>query len=354
VSRSPISSTVISTREICHLLARKVLRPDVTVGLSLSGAMTPAGLGSSLIPMIEKGFVDYIVSTGANLYHDIHFGLGFELFSDRPTANDVELYRERIIRIYDIRFDLDVLLESDKFVYQVIDQPEFQKCMGTSELHYLLGKYVDRVEKENGREGVTLLGAAYRAEVPIFTSSPGDSTLGLNIAARRLIGGKCEIDVSRDVNETTALVYDAAQAGQSAVLILGGGSPKNFILQTEPQLQEILGFDVRGHDYYAQITDARPDTGGLSGATPSEAVSWGKVDPDRLPDSVVCYGDTTLIFPLITSYVLARCEPRPLRRLYSRRDEMLAKLAELYNDKTKINPRTPGVNSIHAGDRGTD
>ncbi len=331
------------TREICHLMARKILCPDVTVGISLSGALTPAGLGSSLIPLIEKGFIDYIVSTGANLYHDTHFGLGFDLFSDRPTADDVQLYRDRIIRIYDIRFDLDVLLESDKFVYRAMDRPEFQKAMGTAELHYKLGKYVDLAEKENGREGVTLLGAAYRAEVPIYTSSPGDSTLGLNLAAMRLIGGKCEIDVSRDVNETTALVYDAKQSGQSAVIILGGGSPKNFILQTEPQLQEILGFDVKGHDYYVQITDARPDTGGLSGATPSEAVSWGKVDPDRLPDSVVCYGDTALVFPLIASYVLTRCEPRPLKRLYARKDEMLSTLTRLYQEKRKANPRTPGV-----------
>ena len=326
--------------EICHLLQNRILRPGVTVGLSLSGAMIPAGMASSLIPLIENGFVDYIVSTGANLYHDTHFGLGFNLFRSSPFVDDVELYRRRIIRIYDITFDLDVLLESDRFVYRVIDQPEFQKKMATSELHYLLGRYVDQAEKQFNRRGKTLLGAAYRCQVPIYTSSPGDSTIGMNVAARRLVGGKLEIDVSRDVNETAAIVYRAKKKGTSAVVILGGGSPKNFILQTEPQLQEVLGLDVKGHDYFIQITDARPDTGGLSGATPSEAVSWGKVDPDKLPDSVVCYADTTLVFPLMASYAMTRCRPRPLKKLYGQLDRLMEDMTAIYTKRRETGRRS--------------
>jgi len=326
--------------EICHLLAGKVMRPRVTVGLSLSGAMIPAGMASSLIPLIENGFIDYIISTGANLYHDTHFGLGFDLFRSTPFADDVKLFRERIIRIYDINFDLDVLLESDRFVYSVIDQPEFQKKMATSELHHLLGKYVHRAEKACGRRGQTLLGAAYRCEVPIYTSSPGDSTIGMNIAARSLAGGLLEIDVSRDVNETAAIVYRAKKRGESAVIILGGGSPKNFILQTEPQLQEVLGLEVRGHDYFVQITDARPDTGGLSGATPGEAVSWGKVDPAKLPDAVVCYADSTLVFPLVASYVMTRCRRRPLKRLYAQRNVLLDALARAHANTLRSGKRS--------------
>jgi deoxyhypusine synthase len=327
-------------REICHVMKEKIMLPRVTVGLSLSGAMIPAGMASALIPLVEKGFIDYIVSTGANLYHDTHFGLGFDLFRSTPFADDVQLFRERIIRIYDITFDLDVLLKSDQFVYSVIDQPEFQRKMGTSELHHLLGKYVDRAEKECGRQGQTLLGAAYRCQVPIYTSSPGDSTIGMNVAARSLVGSKLEIDVSRDVNETAALVYEAKRKGESAVIILGGGSPKNFILQTEPQLQEVLGLDVTGHDYFVQITDARPDTGGLSGATPAEAVSWGKVDPTKLPDSVVCYADSTLVFPLVASYILTRCRPRPLRRLYARRDALIRALRSVYLKQRRAGKRS--------------
>ena len=122
---------------------------------------------------------------------------------------------------------------------------------------------------------------------------------------------KLQFDVNRDVNQTAAIVYDAKSSGlTSSVFILGGGSPKNFMLQTEPQIQEVMGIEERGHDYFLQCTDARPDTGGLSGATPGEAVSWGKVDPDTLPDCVVCYADSTIALPLITAYALDKVAPR--------------------------------------------
>jgi deoxyhypusine synthase len=178
-----------------------------------------------------------------------------------------------------------------------------------------------------GVEDTCVLSVAYRAGVPCYVSSPGDSSIGMNIAELAMRGIGPRLDVSLDVNETAGIVYAAKQRdGKSGVLMLGGGSPKNFILQTEPQIQEILGLTDRGHDYFIQVTDARPDTGGLSGATPSEAVSWGKIDPDRLTDSVVVYTDSTIAGPLLTAYVMSRVKPRKLKRLYDRRDEMVAKL----------------------------
>src|SRR4029453_4125288 len=149
----------------------------------------------------------------------------------------------------------------------------------TAEFHYLCGRYVHEREKKLGIKDKSLLAVAYQYSVPIYTSSPGDSSIGMNVAAKALQGNGLACDVSRDVNETAAIVYTAKRGGgKSGVFILGGGSPKNFILQTEPQIQEVLGLAEKGHDYYIQITDARPDTGGLSGATPSEGVTWGKVD----------------------------------------------------------------------------
>ena len=136
------------------------------------------------------------------------------------------------------------------------------------------------------------------------------------------------------MNETAAIVYDAKRGGgTSGVLILGGGSPKNFILQTEPQIQEVLGLDESGHDYFLQVTDARPDTGGLSGATAHEAMTWGKVDPEKLPDSVTCYTDSTIALPLLTAYALARRAPRPLKRLYDRREAMYEAISSAYRDR---------------------
>jgi deoxyhypusine synthase len=319
-------------KEACQLYTRKMLADDVTVGLTLTGALTPAGLGmAALIPLIEAGFVDWIISTGANLYHDTHFGLGLAMHRGNPQESDTVLREEGVVRIYDIFFDYDVLLSTDAFFRKIIQGPEFQRSMSSAEFHHLCGKYVRERERALGIGQKSLLSAAYSAGVPIYTSSPGDSSIGMNVAALSLDGNKCVIDPNADVNETAAIVLDAKRhrAG-SAVLILGGGSPKNFALQTEPQIQEVLGIDERGHDFFLQVTDARPDTGGLSGATPAEAVSWGKIDPDRLPDAVVCYLDSTVALPLLTAYALARRERRPLKRLFDRREALMAALVSEY------------------------
>jgi deoxyhypusine synthase len=319
-------------REGARLLSERMLKPDVTVGLSLTGALTPAGLGvSCVVPLLKAGFVDWIVSTGANLYHDAHFGLGLPMHAGSPFLDDRILRNEGVVRIYDVLFGYEVLLDTDAFFRQVLDLPEFQAEMGTAEFHYRLGRYMAEREKALGQGEVSVLAAAWRYGVPVYTSSPGDSSIGMNVAAMRLGGRGVAFDVSLDVNETAAIVYDAKRrGGKSAVWILGGGSPKNFMLQTEPQIQEVLGLDEKGHDYFLQITDARPDTGGLSGATPSEAVSWGKVDPDRLPDAVVCYLDSTVALPLLCAFAFDRVGKRTRRRLYDRREEMLAVLAKGY------------------------
>lgn len=315
-------------REACGLFTELMLTKDVTVGMTLTGALTPAGLGmSTIIPLMEAGFVDWIISTGANLYHDAHFGLGLSMHRGNPQASDTVLREEGVVRIYDVFFDYDVLLSTDAFFRKIIRAPEFQRAMSSAEFHHLCGKYMVEREKALGIPQKSLLAAAYRCGVPIYTSSPGDSSIGMNVAALALEGGSCVIDPNKDVNETASIVLHAKRnGGKSAVLIAGGGSPKNFALQTEPQIQEVLGIDEKGHDFFLQITDARPDTGGLSGATPAEAVSWGKIDPDRLPDAVVCYLDSTIALPILTSYALAKRKPRKLKRLYDKREQMMKTL----------------------------
>jgi deoxyhypusine synthase len=321
-------------REACRLFATKMLAEDTVVGLSLSGALTPAGLGAScLVPLVEAGFVDWIVSTGANLYHDTHFALGMDMHQSRPGLNDLELRENQVIRIYDIVFDYENLLGTDRFYRTLCRAEPFQKTFGTAEFHYQVGKYLAAREEEAGRKGRSLLAAAYRMAVPIFTSSPGDSSIGMNLAALQLEGSALRIDPLRDVNQSAAVVYDAKKAGRSGVLILGGGSPKNFILQTEPQIQEVLGLEESGHDYFLQVTDARPDTGGLSGATPQEAMTWGKVDPEQLPDTVTCYVDSTVALPLLTAYALANRKPRTPRRLMERLEALTKDLEKEYAER---------------------
>ncbi len=310
-----------------------MLQPDVTVGMSLSGALTPAGLGcSSIVPLIKAGFVDWIVSTGANLYHDLHFALNYPVRAGSFKFDDLDLRRNDLVRIYDVLIGFsDGLLATDDVLCRILAQPEFQKEMSTAELHYRLGRYCAEWERTAGLKDVSVLAAAYRAGVPCYTSSPGDSAIGMNAASLELRGNRLRLNPCLDVNETTAIVLAAKRArGKTAVVLWGGGSPKNFILQTEPQIQEVLHIEGYGQNFFLQVTDARPDTGGLSGATPSEAVSWGKVDPNTLPDAVVCYTDTTIAMPLLTHYALARRKPRKLRRLYDRRAEMMRALRREY------------------------
>ncbi len=319
-------------REGARLLVERMLADDVTVALSVTGALTPAGLGmSAIIPLMRAGFVDWIVSTGANLYHDAHFGLGLAMHQGTFAVDDVELREKGVVRIYDIFFDYEVLLDTDAFFREIIAGPEFQRTMSTAEFHHLCGRYLRAREQKLGLEARSLLAAAYEYGVPIYTSSPGDSSIGMNIAAKALEGGQLLLDVNADVNETAGIVWDAkARGGRSAVWILGGGSPKNFLLQTEPQIQEVLGIAEKGHDYFLACTDARPDTGGLSGATPAEAVSWGKIDPDQLPGTVICYADSTITLPLLTAYALARHAPRERKRLYDRRADVMQRLKDAY------------------------
>jgi deoxyhypusine synthase len=337
-------------KEACQLFADKMLAPDVSIGMSLSGALTPAGLGcSSIVPLIKAGFVDWIVSTGANLYHDLHFALNYPLRAGSFALDDTDLRNNDLVRVYDVLIGFsDCLLATDDILCDILTQPEFQKEMGTAELHHLIGKYCAEWEHKAGLKDVSVLAAAYRAGVPCYTSSPGDSAIGMNAASVELRGNKLRLNPCTDVNETAAIVLAAKRAGgKTAVVLWGGGSPKNFILQTEPQIQEVLRIKSGGHDYFLQVTDARPDTGGLSGATPGEAVSWGKVDPNRLPDAVVCYTDTTIAMPLLTHYALARHKPRKLRRLYDQRPRMVKALTKeffAHNRVKMVDGRQPLFN----------
>lgn len=318
-------------REACHLFAEKIAKPDVTIGLTISGALTPAGYHlSCIIPLMEAGLVDWIVTTGANLYHDLHYALGHTMYqTQRAQWNDIGLRTEKMIRIYDIVFDEEALFETDIFIQKIIKEGvEFHNDISTADFHYLLGRYIYETTEILSSLPRTILGTAFKLGIPIFTSSPGDSSIGMNLAAMRLFGEtEMHLDPLIDVNQTAALVYSAKKhGGKSAVIILGGGSPKNFALQTEPQIQQIFGLEEAGHDYFIQITDARPDTGGLSGATPSEAVTWGKIDPAELPNTVVAYTDSTIALPILTAYVLSKTDRREQKRIYSKLPTMIADL----------------------------
>jgi deoxyhypusine synthase len=272
---------------------------------------------------MERGAIDFMVSTGANLYHDIHYALNFALHRGSFKLDDPELHEAGVIRIYDVLFRDEVLLDTDTFLREIFKTFP-QRPMSTAELHHLIG---ERLLELGVQPEQSVLAMAAQWHVPIYTSSPGDSSIGMNLARHQLDGHALTIDPLFDVHETTAIVQAATRNG---VIILGGGSPKNFYLQTQPQLWEVLGINKGGHDYFIQITQDAPHWGGLSGATPSEAVSWGKIKPELLSDSVVVYADTTLAFPLLAAYAITRAEPRQRRELYVQRERMLAELRAAY------------------------
>jgi deoxyhypusine synthase len=334
-------------RAACQLLRDKYSQEDVTIGLSIAGALTPAGLGpSTIIPLMNHGFVDWLTATGANMYHDMHFALNMPLYRGSHNVDDADLRDKGVTRIYDILFDYqDVLMETDKVLRKIILRPEFQKEMGTREFYHHLGKVLNDLEQQSNIGQVSVLAAAYRNGIPVFTSSPGDSTIGMNVAGVELLAEasglldkfKLKINPSIDVNDSTAIILNAKQyeKGKTGVILIGGGSPKNFMLQTEPQIQEVLMIPEAGQDYDINITDARPDTGGLSGAPPSEAASWGKIDPTKLEETVTAYVDVTVAFPLMAAYVLQTTKPKKQKRLYDRGQELRDKLIKSYLENNK-------------------
>ena len=311
--------------EAARLLTQRMLDPeqDVTICLTVAGAMTPAGVGGSILTLMERGAIDFMVSTGANLYHDIHHALDYALHRGTFKLSDTDLHAAGVIRIYDVLFRDEVLLDTDRFLREIFKTFP-QRPMSTAELHHLIG---ERLLELDVNAEHSVLAMAARWNVPIYTSSPGDSSIGMNLARHQLDGYALTIDPLYDVHETTAIVQAATRNG---VIILGGGSPKNFYLQTQPQLWEVLGINKGGHDYFIQITQDAPHWGGLSGATPSEAVSWGKIKPSMLEDTVVVYADTTIAFPLIAAYAVSRAAPRPRRELYAKREALLAELRDGY------------------------
>lgn len=319
--------------EAARLYAEEMLNPalDVTIGMTMAGALTPAGLGGCIITLMEYGFVDFIISTGANLYHDMHHALAMTLHRGDFRLDDTKLQEEGVIRIYDILFEDKVLLDTDAFVRECLKSLP-NRPISTSELHYHLGV---QLLKAGVKPEYSILAQAAQWNVPIYTSSPGDSSIGMNVARNALDGSLLTLDPLADVNETTAIVHHATRNG---VLILGGGSPKNFYLQTQPQLWEVLGIQKGGHDYFIQITADAPHWGGLSGATPSEAVSWGKIKPNQLRDTVVIYGDSTIALPLLTAYVVSKAQARPRRALFAQRESLLKELKEGYESHKAARP----------------
>lgn len=316
-------------RQACELLRRAIVENHV-IAVTLSGAMTPADLARSCLnPLIERGVIDILCTTGANLYHDAHRSLGFALKEGTPHVDDRKLRADRVIRIYDIFFHEDVLLATDQYFSRIVQAGEFQRPMTTPEFHYLLGKYMLETENRLGlAENRSLLSTCYLHQVPIFCGAPQDGSIFLNVVKLHKVLGeqfRFRLEAEEDVYEYAAYQYWAKShdPGRMTALILGGGVPKNYTLQGEPLLSQIFGIETAGYDIDIQISDANVHTGGLSGCPASEGHTWGKTSAECVLNSVYCHGDVTQIFPLLVHAVAQQGLRKDERRLVSRRAQVL-------------------------------
>jgi len=314
-------------RTAFELMSRSVQGGHV-VFLTLSGAMTPAGLHSScIVPLVQRGIVDVITTTGANLYHDAHRVIGHAIREISPTAGDAELRKNRIIRIYDLGFTEETLLETDHLFAKLLRRPEMQRSMTTPELHAALGRALGHIERELGVKEPCLLSACYDAGVPIFVGAPQDGSIFLNaVKLKALFRDEFQfaIDPAADVYQMAALQWLAQTESPTAVWILGGGVPKNYTLQGEPTLSQIFGLDARGFDIDLQLCVDPVDNGALSSCPAGEGHTWGKVSAECMDSgSVYAHCDVTAVLPWLVHALFACGARRPQRRWLDRLDEAL-------------------------------
>ena len=312
------------------------------VTLSIAGPVTVSGQHQSWqIPLLETGWVAYISTTDAVCYHDGHRSLNAHLLDtvyEVPiSGDDAALRDEKVIRVTDMGFDEEVLLDQDKFLAAMLRRPEFQKKMTGTELRHRLGLYYGAQEKSNGVEP-GLLSTCSRLGIPVFVGAPSDGSVFLNsvkLWAMKQAGlipeYSFELDLHAEVFEACAYHYwglFSSGPKSIATLILGGGVPKNFNLQPEPALGQVLGLpDVRGYEFDVQITTAPVTDGSLSSCPPAEAVTWGKVDKDTYmnsTESLPC--DYSMVMPFLVKALLEKHGRREPSRLYEHRAELVESL----------------------------
>lgn len=307
--------------EACDCAKRMLEEKDTIVALTLAGAMTPIGMSGPIIEMMEMGFIDFIISTGANLYHDLHRAYDYPMVQGEVEVDDEDLNKHGIARIYDIFIeDSETLLATDNCIRIAAHELDAKEAISSSDFHKILGEVVLRTAKKPEK---SIVAQAAKFNVPIYTSSPGDSSIGMNMVVPWLFGHKIILDPVKDIVETTAIVR---KANKNGVIIIGGGSPKNFYMQTQPTLWQILQDSSKGgHDYFIQLTTDSPQWGGLSGATPQEAKSWGKVK-EAGKNTVVVYSCASITFPIMCQYIRTAIPPRKRKELLTKIDSFIEEL----------------------------
>lgn len=303
----------------------KMIESDATICLTIAGAMTPIGFGKIISTMIENGFIDWIVTTGANAYHDLHFAYDLPVRQGHFDVDDDILFSKQIVRIYDVYIKENGTLQAQDLIIQKDIQDIYQKNKNieigsTADLSYFIGKAASEKSKYSEK---SFMVSAFKSDVPVYIPALSDSSIGLNMLPL-ILNEKISINVIQDIAESAAILWKSDKSGG---IELGGGVPKNFFQQTGPALYQILKIKEGGHDFIVQLTDARPDTGGLSGATLQEGKSWGKIKTSHR-GNVVVYGDSSVYFPILCAHVLTKCKPRNKKRIFKNKDKWVEEMKQ--------------------------
>ena len=308
----------------------KMVESDATICLTIAGAMTPIGFGKIISAMIENGFIDWIVTTGANAYHDLHFAYDLPVRQGHFDVDDDILYSKQIVRIYDVYIKENGTLQSQDTIIQKNIQGIYQnknkdmEIGSTADLSYFIGMAASEKSKYPEK---SFMVSAFKSDVPVYIPALSDSSIGLNMLPLMMLNEKVSINVIQDIAESAAILWKSNKSGG---IELGGGVPKNFFQQTGPALYQILKIKEGGHDFIVQLTDARPDTGGLSGATLQEGKSWGKIKTSHR-GNVVVYGDSSVYFPILCAHILSKCKPRDKKRIYKNKNKWVEEMKQNFN-----------------------
>ncbi len=308
----------------------KMVESGATICLTIAGAMTPIGFGKIISVMIENGFIDWIVTTGANAYHDLHFAYDLPVRQGHLDVDYDIMYSKQIVRIYDFYIKENGTLQSQDTIIQKNIQGIYQKknkdmeIGSTADLSYFIGMAASEKSKFPEK---SFMVSAFKSDVPVYIPALSDSSIGLNMLPLMMLNEKVSINVIQDIAESAAILWKSNKSGG---IELGGGVPKNFFQQTGPALYQILKIKEGGHDFIVQLTDARPDTGGLSGATLQEGKSWGKIKTSHR-GNVVVYGDSSVYFPILCAHILSKCKPRDKKRIYKNKNKWVEEMKQIFN-----------------------
>ena len=323
------SSTGFNARRLAEAaeMFKKMIDSDATVCLTISGAMSPIGLGGCISTLIEKGYVDWIITTGANAYHDLHFAYGLPVRQGHFDVDDDILYSKQIVRIYDVYIkEIETLQKQDDIIQNEIAKINVEDStlsLSSSDISFYLGK---AASNNSHFPEKSFMVSAYSNNVPVYIPSITDSSIGMNMLPLLFESKLPNYNLVSDIAESAAILWKSKLSGG---IELGGGVPKNFFQQTGPTLYQILKIQEGGHDYVIQLTDARPDTGGLSGATIQEGKSWGKIKSSHT-GNVIVYGDSSVYFPILCSYVLSECQQRKQKQLYNLKNQYVREMKSEY------------------------